>query len=55
MHSDVGMQLTELPESFSDQFANIVFLKSAVGYFLGQWSLWWQRKYTQKETGKKLY
>ena len=27
-----------------------VFLKSAMGYFLAQGSLWWQRKYAQMKT-----
>ena len=39
---------------FSDQFANTIFLKSAMGYFLAQWSLRWQRKYRQMKTRKKL-
>ena len=39
---------------FSDQFANTVFWKSAMWYFLAQWSLRWQRKYPQMKTRKKL-
>ena len=39
---------------FSDQFANTVFVKSAMRYFLAQWSLWWQRKYPQMKTRNKL-
>ena len=39
---------------FIDQFANTVFLKSAIWYFLAQWSLRWQRKYPQIKTGQKL-
>ena len=35
---------------FSDQFANTLFLKPAMGYFLAQWSLQWQRKYPQMKT-----
>ena len=27
---------------FSDQFVNTVFWKSAMRYFLAQWSFWWQ-------------
>lgn len=33
---------------FSDQFAHTVSLKSALGCFLAQWSLRWQRKSPQK-------
>ena len=39
---------------FSVQFVNTVFVKSAMGYFWTQWSLRWQRKYTQMKTRKKL-
>ena len=39
---------------FSHQFANTVFWKSAMGCFLAQWSLRWQRKYPQWKIRKKL-
>ena len=39
---------------FIDQFANSVFLISAMGYFLAPWSLLWQRKYPQIKSRKKL-
>ena len=54
MHFDVWMQVKELHLFFSDQFASTVFLKSAMGYFLTQWSLWWIRKYPQMKARKKL-
>ena len=38
---------------FIDQFANTLFLNSAMGDFLGQWSLRWQRKYPLIKTRKK--
>ena len=38
----------------SHHFANTVFWKSAMGYFLVQWSLQWQRKYTQMKTRKNF-
>ena len=37
---------------FFDQFANSVFLNSAMGYLLTQWTLQWQSKYSQKKTEK---
>ena len=39
---------------FSDQFLNRVFWKSAIWYFIAQWTLRWQRKYPQMKTRKKL-
>ena len=39
---------------FSDQFVNTVFWKSAIRYFIAQWTLRWQRKHTQMKTRKKL-
>ena len=39
---------------FSDYFANIVFWKSASGYFLAQWNLRCQRKYPHMKTTKNL-
>ena len=39
---------------FSDQFVNTVFWKSAICYFIAQWTWRWQRKYPQMKTRKKL-
>ena len=38
---------------FSDQFANKIFWKSAMRYFLAQWSFQLQRKYPQMKARKK--
>ena len=35
---------------FSDQFVNTFFWKSAIWYFIAQWTLRWQRKYPQMKT-----
>ena len=40
---------------FSDQFVSTVFWKSAIRYFLAQWTLQWQRIYPQMKTRKKLF
>ena len=42
------------PFLFSDQFGNTVFWKSAMRYFIAQWSLWFQRKYLQMKTRRTL-
>ena len=39
---------------FSDQFVNTVFWKSAIRYFIAQWTLRWQRKYPQMKTRKNF-
>ena len=39
---------------FSDQFVSTVFWKSAIRYFIAQWTLQWQRKYPKMKTRKKL-
>ena len=54
MHFDVWMQLKSCTFLFSDQFTNTFFLKSAMGYFLVQWSLQWEREYPQKKSRTNL-
>ena len=39
---------------FIEKFPNTAFLESAMKYFRGLRSLWWQRKYLQKKSTKKL-
>ena len=39
---------------FSDQCVNTIYWKSAIRYFIAQWTLGWQRKYPQMQTRKKL-
>ena len=39
---------------FSDQFVNTVFWKSAIRYFIVQWTLRWQRIYPQMKTRKSF-
>ena len=39
---------------FSDQFLNTVFWKSAIWYFIAQWTLRWQRKYPQMKSRRSF-
>ena len=39
---------------FSDQVVNTVFWKSALRYFIAQWTLRWQRKYPEVKTTRKI-
>ena len=39
---------------FSDQFVSTVFWKSAIRYFIGQWTLQWERNYPQMKTRRSF-